>query len=66
VVNINDDIFHQFLIGSGKKPVNWRTFVECLKKSELETLVEEILELMESEEQGNREKRMLEGLIRNV
>jgi len=52
VVNINDDIFNEFLIGRGKRPMNWRSFIECLEKSGLYMLSEKILGQMETKERG--------------
>ena len=52
VVNINNDIFNEFLIGRGLRPVNWRTFIECLERSGLHVLVEDILREMNAKERG--------------
>ena len=48
----NSDIFNQFLIGSGKLPVTWRSFVECLEQAGLNTLVEGIFKQMTTRERG--------------
>ena len=49
----NDDIFNQFLIGSGKRPVTWRSFVECVEQAGLNMLVEGIFKQMTPRERGN-------------
>ena len=39
---INTEILHEWLIGSGKKPVTWETLVKVLRDIELSTLADEI------------------------
>ena len=39
---INTEILHEWLTGSGKKPVNWETLVKVLRDIELSTLADEI------------------------
>ena len=53
VGSTNDNIFNQFLIGSGKRPVTWRSFIECLEQAGLNMLVEDILKQMTTRERGN-------------
>ena len=39
---INTEILHEWLIGSGKKPVSWATLVNVLRDISLSTLADEI------------------------
>ena len=53
VGHTNNSIFNRFIIGDGKKPMNWRSFIECLETTGLCSLVEDILQHMNTREQGN-------------
>ncbi len=38
IKDINDAVFKEWLKGSGKLPVMWKTFLVCLKEAELNSL----------------------------
>lgn len=41
-VDVTVEIVRQWLLGKGRKPVTWQTFVECLKEANLHRAAEDI------------------------
>ena len=41
-VDVTVEIVRQWLLGKGRKPVTWQTFVECLKEANLHVAAEDI------------------------
>ena len=49
VEEINREVFHQWLKGKGRQPINWNTLIEVLKELKLHTLAERIEYQIENE-----------------
>ena len=44
---INEDILQRWISGKGLKPFTWDTLVKCLRDTELNTLANEIEEVLQ-------------------
>ena len=44
---INDRVFSEWVVGRGKRPVTWRSLLECLREVELFETMEDLLGAME-------------------
>ena len=44
---INDRVFSEWVVGRGKRPVTWRSLLECLREVELFETMKDLLGAME-------------------
>ena len=59
VTEIMNEVFNQWLIGRGKQPVEWRTFIDCLMNADYHELVKDLREEMEDKEGNHHHEKIV-------